>query len=488
MSNFILILNNQLFDYFYYTKIIEIIYEIKPSNCIYIIYEHPYFFKKYNKIHKLKIAYHRAAMKYYFDNLETKHKIYVNFNDNLNTVLKDNKLKMSDGIMYNPIEKDLIKQFDKLKMSDSPYFLNSHKNNNNIINQVNNIRHDTFYKIQRKSYNILLNKDNEPLFGKWSFDKENRMKFPKDIGSQLFNKGLFDISNDLDISKSLDISYINDAILYVNKYFKNNYGELNISNFIYPINRVDSLKWLANFINNKLNNFGKYEDAMHSEVIFGYHSVLTPMLNIGLIIPYDILNLFRKLQVSSSNIATLEGFIRQVIGWREYNYLIYDFYGDYLTKKFFYSQNKNNISNKIWNCKTNINYIDNILNKVNKYGYCHHIERLMGIGNYLLLKQIKPKEIFKWFSTMYIDAYEVFMVPNVYGMLLYGYIDDKNHMMTRPYFCSSNYIIKMSNYKKLNTENESETIDDLYYDLLKTYKDEFSHIYSTAGAIKRLLK
>jgi deoxyribodipyrimidine photolyase-related protein len=89
---------------------------------------------------------------------------------------------------------------------------------------------------------------------------------------------------------------------------------------------------------------------------------------------------------------------------------------------------------------------------------------------------------------MYIDAYEVFMVPNVYGMLLYGYIDNKNHMMTRPYFCSSNYIIKMSNYKKLNTENESETIDDLYYDLLKTYKDEFSHIYSTAGAIKRLLK
>lgn len=478
MSQFILILNNQLFDYTYYNEISKDI-----SNCIYIVYEHPYFFTKYKKTHKLKIAYHRAAMKYYFDNLEIKNKIYVNFNDNLNIILKDNKFKLTDGIMYNPIEKDLIKQYKKLKILDSPYFLNSHNDNNDIINKMGNIRHDAFYKIQRRKYNILLNNDNEPLFDKWSFDKENRMKFPKDIkdDSSIIN-------NDSLINNELLIKYINEGVEYTNEHFKNNYGELNISNFIYPITRDDSLKWLSNFIDNKLTNFGKYEDAMHSEVTFGYHSVLTPMLNIGLITPHDILESFKSIKINNSNIATLEGFIRQVIGWREYNYLIYDFYGNILTKKFFYSENKNNISNKIWNCNTDINYIDDILKKVNKYGYSHHIERLMGIGNYLLLKQIKPKEIFKWFSTMYIDAYEVFMVPNVYGMLLYGYIDDKSHMMTRPYFCSSNYIIKMSNYKKLNTENESETIDDLYYDLLKKYKDEFSHIYSTAGAIKRLLK
>jgi len=441
MAQYILILNNQLFDYKYYTKI--------DKKCMYIIYEHPYFFKKFKKTHKLKIAYHRAAMRYYFDHLPVKRKIYVNFNDDFNSVLKQHNL--SAGIMFNPIEKDLIKQFKRLKFLNSPYFLNS------SAIKMKNIRHDTFYKMQRRKYNILLH-NNMPLFGQWSFDKENRMKFPGPIKEEI---------------KIINNQYTKEAIKYVDKYFKTNYGEIN---FIYPMTRKASLKWLSDFMDNKLRNFGKYEDAMHSEIMFGYHSVLSPMLNIGLITPHDVLKLFRQIKATKHNIATLEGFIRQIIGWREYNYVMYNM----LTKKQFYNKNKNKLPNSVWRTKTDIKYIDDILNKVNKYAYCHHIERLMGIGNYLLLRQITAREIFKWFSTMFIDAYEVFMIPNVYGMLLYGYVDKKHHMMTKPYFCSSNYIAKMSNYKK------SDIIDKLYYELLDKYKDKFAHIYSTANAVKTL--
>ena len=213
MAQYILILNNQLFDYKYYTKI--------DKKCTYIVYEHPYFFKKFKKTHKLKIAYHRAAMRYYFDHLPVKRKIYVNFNDDFNSVLK--RPKLSAGIMFNPIEKDLIKQFKKLKFLDSPYFLNS------SAVKMKNIRHDTFYKMQRRKYNILLH-NNMPLFGQWSFDKENRMKFPGPIKEEI---------------KIINNRYTKEAIKYVDKYFKTNYGEIN---FIYPMTRKASLKWLSDFI------------------------------------------------------------------------------------------------------------------------------------------------------------------------------------------------------------------------------------------------
>jgi deoxyribodipyrimidine photolyase-related protein len=173
--------------------------------------------------------------------------------------------------------------------------------------------------------------------------------------------------------------------------------------------------------------------------------------------------------------------VRQIIGWREYNYFIYYFFRDYLETNHFYTNNKRNIPDNIWNRNTNIIYIDDILNKVHNYAYSHHIERLMGIGNFLNLIGVKPEEIYKWFSTMYIDAYDVFMIPNVYGMLLYGYVSNNKHMMTKPYLCASNYIIKMSNYKK---DDWNEIINALYYEFINLYKAKFKKIYSLAMMVK----
>jgi len=199
--------------------------------------------------------------------------------------------------------------------------------------------------------------------------------------------------------------HVINAKEYINKYYKNNYG--NDEYFIYPINHNDAKKWLKKFIKYKLNNFGEYEDGINSNILIGYHSCLSPILNIGLLTPIDVINEIKKIKINKNNIFSIEGFIRQIIGWREYCYFIYDLYGNNLKKKenFYYKNNLNKLNNDIWNATTNIPYIDNIITKINNYAYCHHIERLMCISNYFNLLNINPKDIYKWFMIMFIDAY-----------------------------------------------------------------------------------
>jgi deoxyribodipyrimidine photolyase-related protein len=312
----------------------------------------------------------------------------------------------------------------------------------------------------------------------WSYDKENRESFKKEQNEiKLLNV----------ITKETQ-KYIEEAIEYVKLHYPKNYGTCEFDNFIYPINRTDALDWLNDFVKRKLLNFGKYEDAFSSKIIFGFHSVLSPLTNVGLINPSDIIN---KVKNYKDNIASKEGFIRQIIGWREYCFYIYTNYYNSLISNFFYKKSNKLIPEKFWLSNTQIPLIDHILTTVNKYAYSHHIERLMCIGNFMLLIDISPKEIYKWFQTMYIDAYDVFMIPNVYGMLLYGFVNEKNHMMTRPYFCSSNYLLKMSNFKSsdiiLNEKifKWNVIVDALYYRLIHNYSEDFSKIYSVANAVKR---
>ena len=461
MLDIILIYPSQLFEFNkYYKKLIG-------SKTKIFLLQHNYFFERF-QFHKLKLAFHIATMKNYCN--ENKEIMYIE-KVNLNELIK--KYKPQVIKLYNPIEKELIKEIQELNQEfifyDSPYFLNTHNENLSLKQEMNSVRHDNFYKKQRIKYNLLVDSENKPLYNKWSFDVENRNKFPNDLTNEPVN---------YKITKNKFTSF---ACKYVEKNYKNNYGLL--ENFIYPISRKTCLLWLKNFIKYKIANFGIYEDAMSDKIKFGFHSLLSPLLNVGLLIPLDIIKIIKKIKITEKNIPSIEGFIRQIIGWREYNYFIYDFYGEFLENNFFYKNHKNKISKNIWNCDTNIKYIDDILNKVNSYAYSHHIERLMGIGNYFNLLNIHPKEIYKWFSTMYIDAYDVFMIPNVYGMLLYGFIEKNKHMMTKPYICSSNYILKMSNYKK---GDWCETINDLYYKLLKNNKEKFKKIYSLAMLVKKL--
>lgn len=488
----IILFPTQLFEIHYINKLFT---EVKANKKFIILWEHEHFFKEF-PYHKLKLAFHHATMKCYYDNIKIS-KLYVeSAQDEKSQYQQIKKFISANSItqlmFFNPIEKILLKLLNGKKLIPnldveyllfpSPYFLNSTsiQLNTELDEQLTTKRHDLFYKAQRIKYDIMVKKTNNkitPDGGSWSFDTENRSPFTKtqeEVSLLKVNK-----------SKS---QYINSAIEYVNTHYKKNYGTCEKENFIYPISRLDAVKWLDDFIERKLNLFGKYEDALSSKIVFGYHSVLSPLTNIGLITPYEIIE---KVKNYKKSIESKEGFMRQVLGWREYCYFTYDKYSETLESSIFYTKANKSIPKKVWEGKTLIPIIDNIIANINKYAYSHHIERLMCIGTFFVLVGIKPKEIYDWFQTMYIDAYDVFMIPNVYGMLLYGMLDEKSHMMTRPYFCSSNYLMKMSDYKSSlitldNVEYKwDEIFDALYYKLISDYVNKFAKIYSTALAAKR---
>ena len=324
-------------------------------------------------------------------------------------------------------------------------------------------------------------KDNtKPLFGIWSYDSKNRHKFDSTYKEPPKPK----INNS---------KHVQSAQIYVEKHFSKNFGDF--TNFIYPVDFSSSKKLLNKFIKNSLITFGKYEDASDKNIPFGSHSLLSSSINIGLIsvqyIVKKIINKFNKLSLLKQKqiINSVEGFIRQIIGWRSYVRFIYKFHGATM-----YKENRlahtNKVSSHWFDGTTNIPPIDNIINKVHTYAYAHHIERLMFLGNFALISQINPQSIYKWFMICFIDSYEWVMIPNIMGMSQYS--SKSIQMMTRPYVCSSNYIKTMSNYKtnsydKISLDKEyywNEILDSLYYNFINTNKKLLSKIYSTAILVK----
>jgi deoxyribodipyrimidine photolyase-related protein len=500
MTNILLILfPSQLFESKYIKKIFSYTEDnIKIKSKYICLWEHSYFFTKF-KYHKKKLILHRASMKKYYDSINSSEygKFYLNANVNSNTdINKLNeyiKLNQIDQIrFFNPIEKELIqlimtnkiiKQIEKIILP-SPYFLNSTNfdKNKNINNELGGLKHNLFYKSQRIMYNIMVKKSGDkyiPEGSKWSYDTENRSPFEKSQQEPEILK----------FKSKKRLEYLEEAVKYVETNFSSHYGSSDLTNFIYPIDNEEAINWLKHFVSHKLDNFGKYEDALSSKIKFGFHSILSPLTNIGLITPMDIIEHIKEYK---KNLASKEGFIRQVIGWREYCYFTYDLYGKFMESNSIYTLNKFSISKHIWNCSTQIPPIDNILKNVTSNAYSHHIERLMGIGNFLLLIETNPKEIYNWFQTMYIDAYDVFMVPNVYGMLCYAKLNENTHMMTRPYFASSNYIMKMSDYKSEITirigssdYKWDDIMDSLYWYHIHKYSNVFKKIYATSSGVAR---
>ena len=437
------------------------------NKTVYLIEDHRYFTDF--KYHKLKLAYHRATMKSYYDYLlsEKVNVKYIEFSKVEEAYKELNKFE-KNIYTYDCCDKVLDKRLKKIIpniiINKSLNFLVDEeliKKNLKKFYNGKKYNHQNFYKWQRIRLNILVNSDESPVGGKWSFDSENREKLPKNIKVPPVLK--LEVNN-----------YIDEAKKYVNKHFSSNYGSLDY--FIYPINHSDSKRWLSNFLKNKFENFGIYEDAESERDPFLFHSVLTPMMNIGLLTDTEVLEMTMKYQ-NKVPISSFEGFIRQIIGWRNYVYTLYLLEGETMRRSNFL--NSTNKLNKeiMWNGSTNILPIDNIIKKIVKYSYAHHIERLMYLGNYMLLCMINPKDVYEIFMEWTIDAYEWVMVPNVYGMTQFA---DGGLMMTRPYFSSSNYILKMSDYKK---DSWCVIYDALYYNFINTHQKYLASNYATARQV-----
>ncbi len=429
-----------------------------------VLIEEFLFFKQYS-FHKQKLAFHRATMKSYASYLESK-KIKVNYisaddsqSDIRVFIKKNKKLKAIHFVdpTDNWLERRLTKfeQQGKLIKYPNQLFLNTKEDNSSFFRtDKKSFFQTTFYKQQRKKYNILLQSDGSPTGGKWSFDPENRKKYPKG-------------KTPPKVSYPKTSAFWTEAIKYTNKNFSENPGALDEKR-IYPIDYTEAESWLQQFLEFRFHDFGAYEDAIVREQSVLHHSLLSPLMNVGLIQPQQILDIALKYaEEKEIPINSVEGFVRQIIGWREFIRGMYEVKGSYSRTKNYWNFQRS-IPASFYTGTTGILPVDEVIKEVLKTGYCHHIERLMVLGNFMILCEFDPDEVYRWFMELFIDAYDWVMVPNVYGMSQFA---DGGTFATKPYISGSNYLKKMSNYPK---GPWMEIWDGLFWRFMNVQRDMFS--------------
>ena len=436
-------------------------------------------FKCINNINKL--IFLRASMFSYKEYLEEKgYKINYVFNkqayntfDYLCEYLGDkfqllNVIHPYDYLIYKRLDKFIKEKNIEINYLNSPMFITKNEDINIFKSNLKKPLMGRFYEKQRKSQNILLNKDGSPVGGQWSFDELNRKKLPKNINVPSIKKLIknkFVKAAEESIYKS-DIKFIGSS-----------------DHFLYPTNFQEANDWLNEFLENKLSLFGDFEDAISKDHNFLWHSLLSPLLNSGLLTPENVIK--KVIDISKNKnipINSLEGFIRQILGWREFINLVYGKYGVKMRTSNFWNFEKKPIPKSFYDASTGIEPVDKVIKNILKTGYCHHIERLMILGNFMLLCRIHPDEVYKWFMEMFIDSYDWVMVPNVYGMSQFS---DGGIFSTKPYISGSNYIKKMSDYK--NGE-WCEIWDGLFWKFINDHKEYFKNQYRLSMLTRNLDK
>jgi deoxyribodipyrimidine photolyase-related protein len=437
---------------------------LKSYKEVYLIEEF-LFFKQY-RFHKQKIAFHRASMKHYQQYLENKGiKVkYIdsenhlsdirNFSDEIigNKITEITVIDPTDNWLTNRLKK--VAEGINLNFSENQQFLNSRKELSSFFRKDKKSFFQTiFYKQQRKRFGILVDQSQNPIGGKWTYDTENRKKYPKGKTPPIIN---FPSSS----------VFWDEALEYTEKFFPNNPGNVT-SNRIYPITHAEAEEWFEQFLDFRFHDFGIYEDAIVRNQSFLNHSLLSPLLNVGLLLPGNIVN--KSLAYAENKnipINSLEGFIRQIVGWREFIRGMYEIKGSFSRSRNFWNFNKK-IPQSFYTGTTGIEPVDVTIKKVLETGYCHHIERLMILGNFMLLCEFDPDEVYQWFMELFIDAFDWVMVPNIYGMSQFA---DGGTFATNPYISGSNYIKKMSDYQGGGWE---KVWDGLFWRFISKHQDFF---------------
>lgn len=462
------------------------------------------------KTHKLKMMFHRASLKYYKTFLEGngfKNVHYVEYDaftenqnqnhNRLQSIMKSVKtLKLSkqsnkqlgmrlkmidphDFTLLRLYETDCKKAGIELQIIlDDQMFLMS-KEDLDVFHEKNKdkktIQHSSFYDFVKTKQDILVKEK--------SYDEENRNSLPNDFDVKIKGETTF-------------TNFHDEAILYVknHKQFREHYGNLSlvddddnkgerfkITNEVVsiPVTHAGAKKHLQSFLKHKFQSFGKYQDAAHKDYAVLYHSHCSFLLNSGLLAPRDVIDSVMKFgEAKSRNVPmnSLEGFVRQLIGWREYMRYIYEYHFEEITTSNILDQDRGIVDMKAWyDGTTGIYPIDNEIRKIHKMAHAHHIVRLMFLLNFMILCNVRLYDIYRWFMEMVaIDAYPWVMLSNISAM---GFFTKK--FMRKPYLTTSNYILKMSNYEERKEEGKGEgegeknkkwtTIwDDLFYHFLNS--------------------
>jgi deoxyribodipyrimidine photolyase-related protein len=424
-----IILPHQLFDKNYFKNT-----GIKLKEKKVLIWEHPQYFTKYH-YNKKRLLMHRAAMKVYYDEMK-KRGVNIEYCE-FNKKPSDEYLKQY--LMFHPVDK--LKLPGNPEYLESPNFLLTLSNFEDFRKKSDKFFFNSFYMWGKEIVGIIP--------GVKSQDKVNRKRMPKEMSvPKLPSNG-----------GKKEKEYINEAKLYVEKHFPKNYGTCD--DFQLPISRNVAKKWLKDFIDHKFKHFGDYEDFINQEEAYLYHSVLSSSINMGLLNPIEIFEEIKKVK-NKVSLNNFEGYVRQLF-WREYQRYCYMYY-PWEGKNYF--GHKGKLNKKWYTGDLGVEPVDDAIKMAFKNGYLHHIYRLMVVGNYMNLTGISPKEGFKWFMEFSCDSYEWVMYQNVLDMVFFV---SGGATMRKPYASSSNYILKMSDYKK---SEWCDIWDKVYHNFMKKHKEK----------------
>lgn len=472
--NVICILGNQLFS----PKLLP----LKPSAKTWVFMREDRALCTHFRYHKHKIIFFLSAMRKYAKELrDAGYQVHYeklgesedSFESRLTGFLALKKCRsldmfeIEDKFFETSILGALAEASVELKIHSSPMFLTSREIFPTLVGRSKKPFMKTFYEAQRKRLKILVTLDGLPVGGKWSFDEDNRKALPK--GHKAPSVPSFK-------PDSID----REVFVLVAKEFGDHPGVC--SDFWLPTGRVGARSWAKDFFEKRFGLFGPYEDAMSKDDAFLYHSVLTPYLNTGLLTPRDCVSAaLKKAEADGVPLNSCEGFIRQIIGWREFIRGIYQNLGERQEGSNFFGHS-GKLTSLWYSGETGIPPLDDVIGKVNKYAYAHHIERLMVVGSLMVLLEVDPKEGYRWFMEMFIDSSDWVMVPNVFGMALFA---DGGIFAPKPYICGSNYYRKMSGYK---AGEWCEGVDGLYWMFVRKNKKLFLRNPRTSMTVRTLEK
>jgi len=435
----------------------------------------------YVKHHIQKVVGFFVAMRDFSKQLEALgHKvIYLNLDDitnlqnlkdNISEIINTQEIKAFE--YQSPDEYRLDTQLKSIckslsipsKAYDTEHFYTTRNELSDFYEGKKQYVMERFYRYMRKKHHILMQGE-LPEGGEWNYDKSNRNKW----------KGSPEIPPFLDFKNPVE-----DVLHTINTSGIASIGRFESKTFSYPINRAQCLQQLDYFNQNLLVHFGDYQDALHTEEVYLFHSRLSFAMNLKLISPKEIVDTILGYYRENSDeisISQVEGFIRQVIGWREY------MRGMYWAKMPKYKtlntlENHQSIPEFFWTGETTMNCLSKTINNSLDNAYAHHIQRLMITGNYLLLTQTNPDEVDDWYLGIYIDALEWVQLPNTRGMSQFA---DGGLIATKPYVSSGSYINKMSNYCSSCKYNVKERLGEnacpfnsLYWNFLDDKRPQLS--------------
>ncbi len=425
------------------------------------------------KYHKMRLAFLQSASRHKFIELKNNgfniHRINLkdvdlalSFVDRLrkycieNNVYKIHSFGKVDKFFHDEVVDVLNELSIDYITYRSPLFINTPEQFRDYLNNHKKPFMKNFYEQSRKKFNVLVDQNKKPIGGKWSFDEDNRGKLKKDTVVPNIN---FPQADNVTIA----------VIKEINELYPSHPGFLdsNGDNFYFPVTRESALDWLEQFFQTRFHEFGQFEDALSTYYDFNFHSLLSPLINVGLITPEEVINnSLAYAKEHSVPLNSLEGFIRQILGWREFVRGIYQNFSKTQENSNFF-QHKRKLSASWYEGTTGIDPLDHVIKKVNRLGYAHHIERLMIISNIMLLCEIDPIEVHRWFNEMFVDSMDWVMGPNVFGM---GQFSDGGIFATKPYICGSNYLFKMSDFK---SGEWSKEVDALFWSFIFKNREFF---------------